>query len=246
MSLPLRFAVVSAALATGALVTGCAAGDSCDDLAGDLEACAGDVPDDFAARCEADPDTASEATAGLCAISRGDSNGNLEGASCVNFDWECAKSLHCVPIDAKQDKQECRPAAADGAWCDDDSDCLHLDCQGEGWGTAGTCQPTTRTTGPSGASCPPTETLTYANFGKPFADKYCIGCHNSALTGGDRNGAPEGYNWDQVEAIREFAMKIDGAAASGPGFTNTKMPFGPPPTLEERTKLGEWLACGAP
>ena len=101
--------------------------------------------------------------------------------------------------------------------------------------------------GPSTGSTCPSEPPTYANFGMAFLDTYCTRCHSSELTGSGRHGAPTGYDWDMIETVREYAAVIDKMAASGPVATNMTMPPGDPrPTLEERARLGEWLACGAP
>lgn len=89
----------------------------------------------------------------------------------------------------------------------------------------------------TGSTCPPTQTLTYANFGKPFMDKYCVSCHS-----GDE--APNLSSQANVQAHREA---VDKAAAAGPSAANSYMPEGGnKPSDDERKKLGEWLACGAP
>ena len=100
---------------------------------------------------------------------------------------------------------------------------------------------------PTAAVCPSGSTLTYANFGQPFMETYCTGCHASTLVGDDRNGAPTFHDFDTIEGIRSVADHIDQMAASGPNATNVGMPNDDPkPSLTERQQLGEWLACGAP
>lgn len=97
------------------------------------------------------------------------------------------------------------------------------------------------------ATCPSTPTLTYANFGESFMKTYCLRCHSSAVQGAARNGAPSDHNFDLLDDIRALAGHIDQYAGSGPAATNTAMPkTDPRPTAEERKKLAEWLACGAP
>ncbi|MBK7401743.1 MAG: c-type cytochrome [Myxococcales bacterium] len=86
-------------------------------------------------------------------------------------------------------------------------------------------------------ACPPGgTTLTYANFGKAFVDGYCVRCH----------GGPNGYSsraLNTVESIRASAARVYTNATGD----NPPMPPGPDdPTPEERAKLAEWLACGAP
>jgi uncharacterized membrane protein len=100
---------------------------------------------------------------------------------------------------------------------------------------------------PSGSTCPPGSTLTYQSFGQQFMNDYCGRCHSAIFTGAQRQKAPDGVDFDTVEMIREQLDDIDTISAAGPDATNTEMPPDTPaPTEEERLKLGEWLACGAP
>jgi uncharacterized membrane protein len=100
---------------------------------------------------------------------------------------------------------------------------------------------------PTESTCPPASTLTYDNFGKNFMTKYCTRCHSSELTGADRMGAPSFHDFDTIFGIRAVSNHIDETTAAGPAVTNKGMPpDSPSPTLEERTQLGEWIACGAP
>ena len=100
---------------------------------------------------------------------------------------------------------------------------------------------------PTGSVCPPTQTLTYENFGKAFMDTYCVDCHDSAKTGNARHGAPSFHDYDTVLGVRQTIEHIDEQAAAGPDAVNTAMPEDDPkPTEAERRQLGEWLACGAP
>jgi len=95
------------------------------------------------------------------------------------------------------------------------------------------------------AVCPDGSPLTYESFGKSFMDKYCVSCHSSSLVGeAARKGAPEGHDFDRLEGILPSAEHIDQYAAIGPAAENRRMPpMDPKPTDEERTKLGQWLAC---
>ena len=87
--------------------------------------------------------------------------------------------------------------------------------------------------------CPPDGTqLTYASFGAPFFADRCDRCHASAS-----HGAPEAYRFDTLDDIHRHASRIF-VRAAGP---NTTMPPGPDdPPADERDRLAEWLACGAP
>ena len=85
------------------------------------------------------------------------------------------------------------------------------------------------------------------NFGQSFMKTYCLRCHSAPVQGAARKGAPSDHNFDLADEIRGLADHIDQYAGSGPAATNTTMPPGEAkPSLEERRKLSEWLACGAP
>jgi len=100
---------------------------------------------------------------------------------------------------------------------------------------------------PSGAECSDDSTLTWDTFGQKFLADYCTRCHSSELSGAQRQGAPNDHNFDTVQAVRAEIEHTDESAAAGPDAVNTAMPIGgPTPTEDEREKLGEWLACGAP
>lgn len=101
---------------------------------------------------------------------------------------------------------------------------------------------------PSGATCPPSSTLTYETFGRAFMNDYCTRCHSSALRGAERNGAPSDHDFDTLAGIRATTTHhIDELAAAGPAHVNTAMPpTDPKPSTSEREQLGEWLACEMP
>jgi len=79
-------------------------------------------------------------------------------------------------------------------------------------------------------------TLTWDNFGQDFFKTYCFQCH----------GGPNGYSsraFTDVGTVRAQAADIFRNAARD----NTTMPPGPVnPPQDQRYKLAEWLACGAP
>jgi cbb3-type cytochrome c oxidase subunit III len=90
--------------------------------------------------------------------------------------------------------------------------------------------------------CPGGSTLSYENFGRGFFEQYCLHCHSLMRTGTDRGGAPQGVNFDTLDAIAARKDDIWHMAAD----TNMEMPAsGPAPSAAERHKLGDWLACGA-
>lgn len=97
------------------------------------------------------------------------------------------------------------------------------------------------------AACPTPQTATYQNFGQQFMEKYCLRCHSAKVQGAARQGAPGDHNFDTQDEVQGTRAHIDQKAGSGPASTNTDMPRNDPrPTLDERKKLAEWIACGAP
>jgi hypothetical protein len=100
----------------------------------------------------------------------------------------------------------------------------------------------------TGSMCPEDSMPTYASFGSDFMQRYCTRCHAASLRSSARQGAPSDHNFDTLEGLRATdAAHIDEHAAAGPGSVNTAMPPSlPRPTMDERRKLGEWLACGMP
>lgn len=100
---------------------------------------------------------------------------------------------------------------------------------------------------PTGATCPPSSTLSYETFGREFFQTYCLRCHSSSVVEPQREGAPDDHNFDTRAEIETMREHIDLSAAAGPNATNELMPVSDPrPTLEERRRLAEWLACRAP
>jgi len=91
--------------------------------------------------------------------------------------------------------------------------------------------------------CPVDSALQYEDFGAQFFQTYCRRCHSDANVGMQRQGAPVGLNFDDVDSIRSLKEIIWNIAAD----SHTIMPpAAPVPTHDERRQLGEWLACDAP
>lgn len=90
--------------------------------------------------------------------------------------------------------------------------------------------------------CPESGTdLDYESFGRRFLVTYCQTCHGGI--GPARRGAPSSHDFGSLEDTRAWRDRIFERAA----FENTTMPPGPDdPPFEERERLGQWLACGAP
>ncbi len=86
--------------------------------------------------------------------------------------------------------------------------------------------------------------VTYEGFVKDFMASYCTRCHDSALHGADRQGASLYHDFETQLGILNVADHVDEWAAAGPASVNELMPpNGAKPSLDERTKLGLWLAC---
>jgi uncharacterized membrane protein len=104
---------------------------------------------------------------------------------------------------------------------------------------AAACKPETSL---DGYPCPAGGTaLTYESFGRDYLAASCQTCHGQSSA--DRKGAPPGYDFGTLEQVRAQKARIFARAAAD----NTTMPPGPDdPPLDERNKLAEWLACGAP
>ena len=90
--------------------------------------------------------------------------------------------------------------------------------------------------------CPPSgTTLTYASFGAPFMERHCQKCHGAPPS--EREGAPSSFDFGSQADVARHRDRIFVRSAAD----NTTMPPGPDdPSPEERAKLAEWLACGAP
>lgn len=91
-------------------------------------------------------------------------------------------------------------------------------------------------------TCPPGgTTLTYESFGRDFIATNCQTCHGATNSG--RKGAPSGYDFGSQADVVKWKTRIFSRAAAD----NVTMPPGPDdPPADARTKLAEWLACGAP
>lgn len=91
-------------------------------------------------------------------------------------------------------------------------------------------------------SCPPESPLDAHNFGVPFFLTHCTGCHSATIPPEDRQGSPVDVNFDTIDEIVAQADRIWARSAD----QNNTMPPIDSVDPEERVKLGEWLACGAP
>ena len=71
----------------------------------------------------------------------------------------------------------------------------------------------------------------------------CRSCHDSSLTGAERNGAPLAYNFDDYEVARELANRIAMLVEREempPGSSGITV------TDAQRAEIVTWALCGAP
>ena len=83
---------------------------------------------------------------------------------------------------------------------------------------------------------------TWTTFAQPFFASYCTRCHSSTLTGAARNGAPDGYNWDDQAAVRAHLDAIRTAVGVG----NFMPPSAPLPPCDDRRRIVRWIDADAP
>lgn len=69
----------------------------------------------------------------------------------------------------------------------------------------------------------------------------CLGCHSSTLQGGQRNGAPEGVNYDTFAGAKQFGDRIVQRAVK----LMTMPPRGPIGDKEKQA-LKNWMMLGFP
>jgi hypothetical protein len=83
---------------------------------------------------------------------------------------------------------------------------------------------------------------TWGSYAMGFFATYCTRCHSTANVGAARNGAPDGYNWDDQATVNAHLAEIRDAV----GVSNF-MPFNPPdPTCGERQRIVRWIDAAAP
>jgi hypothetical protein len=83
---------------------------------------------------------------------------------------------------------------------------------------------------------------TWTSFAQPFFGSYCTRCHSSTLTGAARNGAPDGYNWDDEASVRAHLDMIRTAVGVG----NFMPPSDPRPACDARRRVVRWIDAAAP
>lgn len=83
---------------------------------------------------------------------------------------------------------------------------------------------------------------TWDTYAQGFFAMWCTRCHATANAGDARNGAPDGYNWDDPASVRTHLSEIRKAV----GVVNF-MPFNPPdPSCADRQRIVRWIDAAAP
>lgn len=98
--------------------------------------------------------------------------------------------------------------------------------------------------GPQLGECKTTYTVETQTAGQQVVRDVCRGCHDSTLTGDDRNKAPKDLNWDDLALVRSHAAKMYAEAAEGAMPPKDAVGF-TPLTQADKDNLRAWLACGA-
>jgi cytochrome c5 len=83
---------------------------------------------------------------------------------------------------------------------------------------------------------------TWTSFAQGFFAGTCNRCHASTLSGAARNGAPDGYDWDDPAAVRMYAALVRDAV----GVSNFMPPSAPQPSCDDRRRLVRWIDAGTP
>ena len=89
-------------------------------------------------------------------------------------------------------------------------------------------------------SCELPDVATYGEHAGPLLDEHCTSCHAGTLHGAERNGAPEGVDFDTYEAA------VESAAAAAERIRAGTMP--PAGGLEscQRELFDAWVDGGVP
>jgi uncharacterized membrane protein len=82
----------------------------------------------------------------------------------------------------------------------------------------------------------------YVTFAAGFFRDYCTRCHSVTRTGEDRNGAPDGLDWDDEASIGAALPAIRQAVGVGQFMP----PGAPQPSCDERLQLVRWIDADAP
>ncbi len=81
--------------------------------------------------------------------------------------------------------------------------------------------------------------VTFNEHIKPFLDNYCLRCHSSEVYDSQRNGAPEGSNFDTQQDFLDGAEDIRQRLLDTGGMPPTP----PDPSHIERDDVISWIDC---
>jgi len=114
-------------------------------------------------------------------------------------------------------------------------------CQRVSWFNRATDKPDPGYPAEDTSECPPDSMVTWRNHAKPLIDTWCTNCHSTLLSGGDRQGAPDGLNFDSYLGVYAYRDRIRLLATGDDPFMP---PAGGIPDID-RERLREWIDCGA-
>ena len=87
------------------------------------------------------------------------------------------------------------------------------------------------------SACAGAYPVTWSNWAEGFFLTYCRACHSAATS--DRQGAPEGLDFDTLRQVRDQAAAVEDAVLVG-----DRMPVGGGVTEDDLILLQDFLDCG--
>ena len=87
--------------------------------------------------------------------------------------------------------------------------------------------------------------LDWDSYGQAFFDQHCTGCHSSSLSGPDRNGAPDGVNFDTLAGAQaHWNAALSRVEAGHPATQTTGGGIqGADYTAEETDTFARYIQC---
>lgn len=87
---------------------------------------------------------------------------------------------------------------------------------------------------------------TYESDIRAILDDKCIDCHHTTVRGLNRNGAPEGIDFDDYATLADHVTAIADAITSGREPPRGTPDAPPGTTAAERDLVTDWRRCGFP
>ena len=94
---------------------------------------------------------------------------------------------------------------------------------------------------PQPSPCEDPAVPTWHSFAQGYVRTWCVGCHTASLTGAERQGAPEGLDFDTWSEVHEARDRITARAT---GESPDMPPLGGI-AREQVDLFAQWLSCGA-